>query len=364
MGISRKKLRIAEFDTAAVPFPIPDDFLSPRAPLLIAAEIAAGLAGKGHDVTFFGPAGSHSDKFRVSTSGFEPLYKSKIFDDPNIRGTEREKVFSLFDQHLISLIFQEHKVKPFDIIHIHPADRALPFINLFPEAKIVHTLHDPIYPWRAEMFRMFQTKNQHFISISNAQRKPAPDLNYAATVYNGIDTESFSFSEKPGDYLFFSGRLQENKGVYEAIQAAKMSGEKLFIAGSPAEGAYWEEKIKPYLDENIQYVGFVPYRELQEYYRNAKATLMPVKWEEPFGLVMTESMACGTPVLAFRRGSVPEIVVDGKTGFIVNTVDEMAEAVKKIDQIDRRACREHVEKNFCIERMVEGYEDAFLKIAE
>lgn len=355
-------MRIAAFDSSWAPFPVPDDFPRLLAPLIIALDIAEGLAKKGHDVSLFGPRGSVGRNFKAVEVDFEPLYRNKITESPDVRGTEREKIASLFDQYVISKILQEHQRQPFDIIHIHPTDRVLPFAPLFREVPMVSTLHDPVFKWRAEIFKQMASPNIHLISISNAQRKPAPDLNYAATVYNGIRTELFKFNEKRGDYLFFAGRLEEKKGVFEAIQVAQSTGSKLLIAGSSSGGKYWDEKIKPYLSEQIQYIGLVPYEKIVEYYMGAKAFLFPILWEEPFGLVMTESMATGTPVIAFNRGSVPEVIIDGKTGFIVNTVQEMAEAVKKIKSIDRRECRRHVEDRFGVEQMVDGYEQAFLKL--
>ena len=172
------------------------------------------------------------------------------------------------------------------------------------------------------------------------------------------------FIQKPkGNYLLFVGRLHPEKGVSEAVEVARKTGEELLILGPPVTGEYWDKKIKPYLGKKIRHIGVVPRNKLYEYYGNAKATLVPIQWEEPFGLVMTESMATGTPVIAFRKGSVPEVVLDGKTGFVVNTVDEMIKAVKKIDRIDRRACRKHTEENFGLEKMIDEYEKSFLKIA-
>ncbi|TFG35116.1 MAG: glycosyltransferase, partial [Parcubacteria group bacterium] len=138
----------------------------------------------------------------------------------------------------------------------------------------------------------------------------------------------------------------------------------LVIVGPPVTGSYWEERIKPYLGDKIKYTGHIPYRELCNYYQKARAILVTIKWEEPFGLVMIESMACGTPVIAFRRGSVPEVIEDKKTGFIVENIKEMAEAIKKIDSIKRKDCRKHVENNFGMDRMVDHYEKEFLRIVE
>ena len=335
------------------------------APMDIAVAVADGLAERGHQVDFYGPEGTELKSANVITANLKPLKQNgdfEILNGPEARTVDSAKIFNLWDQYLIAQMFKSAAEGKYDLLHIHPVDRALPLAMSHANIQVVYTLHDPIFKWRAKIFSMFQTHNQQFISISDAQRKPAPGLKYAETIYNGIDTNLFSFSKDHDDYLFFAGRLLDNKGVFEAIMAARQAGEKLLIAGTPAEGPYWEEKIKPYLDDKIQFVGFIPYKDLNQYYRRAKAVLVPIQWEEPFGLVMTESMACGTPVIAFNRGSVPEVVVDGKTGFIVNTVGEMAAAIKKIDKISRAACRKHVEENFTVEKMVDDYEKLFLKI--
>ena len=138
--------------------------------------------------------------------------------------------------------------------------------------------------------------------------------------------------------------------------------EKLIIAGAPNEGHYWEKKIKPYLGKNIVYVGNIPYEETHKLYSESKVALLPIQWEEPFGLTFIEAMACGTPVITFGRGSAPEVIKDKKTGFIIKSVNEMAKAIKKVDQIDRHECRRWVENKFTIQKMVEGYEKVFLKI--
>ena len=364
MGENNRKLKIAEFVTIQVSFPIPSDFPRVYAPLEIALAVAGGLSRRGHEIVFFGPRGSASSTFKAFDVDVVPLYKNEILEGLT-RGIEREKIFSLFDQYIVSSIFEEHQKRPFDILHIHPIDRVLPFARLFRDTHIVYTLHDPIFPWRAEVFRMFASPNQHLVSISNAQRSPAPDLNYLATIYNGIAVDDIPFSDKgKGEYLLFMGRLHAEKGVAEAVEVALKAGEKLIIAGPPVTDEHWDTKVKPYLGEQIKYIGVVRGEERYEYYRNAKATLVPIQWEEPFGMVMIESMVCGTPVIAFRRGSVPDIVVHGKTGFIVDTVEEMVQVVKnRIGEISRKECRDHVRENFDIERMINGYEEHFLSLA-
>ncbi|PJE57434.1 MAG: hypothetical protein COU82_02015 [Candidatus Portnoybacteria bacterium CG10_big_fil_rev_8_21_14_0_10_38_18] len=357
-----KKLRIATMVTGRFTTPPPKGII--YAPMDIAIEVSEGLVKKGHQVDFYGPEGTKVRVTKIISAGLKALNQSggeAIIKGPNLGGAAINKIFNLWDQYLIAKMFAEAEKGNYDLLHIHPPDRSIPLGLSHTKIPVFYTLHDPIYPWRAEVFSMFASPNQYYISISDAQRKPAPHLNYAATIYNGIDLDAFPFSKSHDNYLFFTGHLYPEKGVAEAVQVAKMTGEKLLIAGPPVTGSYWDKKIAPYLNDKIQYVGFVPREKLFKYYQKAKATLIPIQWEEPFGLVLTESMACGTPVIAFNRGSVPEIVIDGKTGFIIrdNKLEKMADAVKKIDKINRADCRKHVEQNFSIQRMIDRYEKVF-----
>lgn len=364
-GIIMRKLRIATMVTGH--FTTPPPFGVIYAPMDIAVAISEGLTRRGHEVTFFAPEGSKIKVSEVRTNKLKALRQNgelSILAGSNVGGAEGAKIYNLWDQFLLSAIYKEALEGKFDIVHIHPVDRALPLAYAIRSIPTVYTLHDPIYPWRAEAFQMFSSPNQYYVSISDAQRIPAPDLNYLATIYNGIAIGEVPFIQKPkGNHLLFVGRLHPEKGVAEAVEVARKTGEELLILGPPVTGEYWDKKVKPYLRDKIRHIGVVSRRELYEYYGNAKATLVPIQWEEPFGLVMIESMAAGTPVVAFRRGSVPEVVVDGKTGFIVDTVEEMVEATKRIDHIDRNFCRKHIEENFGLEKMVDEYEKVFLKIA-
>lgn len=360
--MKQKKMKIATMVASEIPFPIPKDFPRPYAPLQIALDVAEGLVKKGHQITFFGPKGSKSKKFDVVEVPVTPLYKNKIFEDPMAHDKrEREKIYNLYDQYIISLLFKENQTKKFDIIYIHPADRTMPFA-LLTDTPVVYTLHDPIYPWRTQIFNLYKSKNQYYVSISNNQRKPAPNINWIDTVYNGIDLKLFPFNPKPKNQILHLGRLLERKGPQIAVQAAIKAEEKLLIAGDPNEGKLWDKKIKPYLGKNIQYAGNIPYKETYKYYGESKALLCPIKWEEPFGLTFIEAMACGTPAISFDRGSAKEVIKDGKTGFVVKNIRGMVNAIKKIDQIDRRECRKWVEDNFTIEKMVDNYEKVFQKI--
>jgi len=360
-----RKLKIATMVSARFFTPPPKGTIF--APMLIAKEISEGLTKKGHEITFFAPKGSNLKAVKVISGGFKPLYhsvnkKPEIFKYPSIKRKDKIEIADLWDQYLVSLLYRNNLKKKFDIIHIHlKAEFALP-ISCLSKTPAVFTFHDPVYPWRAKILKLFQAKNQHFISISNAQRKSVPELNWAATIYNGLRLEDFPFLEKPKNYCLFLGRLLSRKGVYEAILIAKQAKEKLIIVGTKDNKKYWEKKIKPYLGKDIKYLGVVPYEKTCQYYKEAKVSLMPIQWEEPFGLTFIESMVCGTPVIVFDRGSAREVVKDGKTGFIVKNIREAVAAVKRIDQIDRKECRKHVEENFSIKKMVDEYEKVYYEI--
>lgn len=362
----KSKLEIGMMISGHYTIPQPKGII--YAPMLIAQAIAEGLTKKGHLVYFFAPQGSKLKVAKVISGGISPLQgisgkkNLKILSGPNVKEIEVNKIFNLWDQYFISLAYKMALKNKLDLLHIHPIDRGLPFGLAVEKIPVVYTLHDPIYPWRAEIFRMFQSKNQYLVSLSEAQRKPAPDLNWAGTVYNGLDLKKFPFSEKPKSHCLFLGRLLPTKGVKEAIEACKKAKEKLIIAGAPNKGEYWEKEIKPHLSKDIQYVGNIPYEKTYQYYGQAKVTLCPIQWEEPFGLTFIESLACGTPVIVFDRGSAREVVKDGETGFVVKNAEEMIKAIKKSGQIDRKKCRQLVEGNFTNERMVQEYEKIFYRI--
>ena len=261
-----KKLKIATMVTGHFVTPPPKGIV--YAPMDIAIEVSEGLIKKGHEVDFYGPEGTKVNVTKVVSAGLKALNQSdgnSILKKPNIGGAEADKIFNLWDQFLIAKMFAEAEKGNYDLLHIHPIDRALPLALSHPKIPVFYTLHDPIYPWRAEIFSMFSSPNQYYVSISDAQRKPAPNLNYAATIYNGVNLDTFRFSESHDNYLLFVGRLQPEKGLAETVQIAKMTGEKLLIVGPPVTGAYWDEKVAPYLNEKIRYVGFVPRKKLFKY---------------------------------------------------------------------------------------------------
>lgn len=329
-------------------------------PLDVAVAISEGLSAKGHKVTYFGTKGSHLRVSDIQSSSLRPFIHHDHDLQELLSSQELFKLYlpSLYDQALVRDMFLRAAAGEYDILHFHHFESAMPYAALFPHVPVVYTLHDAIDPVRREILETFLSPNQRFISISNSQRRGAPDLPYAATVYNGIDTSHFVPNGSAEDYLLFVGRIIPEKGVKEAIQVALQCNSRLYIIGSvpPSEQWYFDTHVKPYLSDKILFLGFMDKTQLVRYYQKAKAVLMPVQWEEPFGLTMTEAMACGTPVIAFNRGSVPEIVIDGKTGFVTSSISEMVAAIKRIDTINRGDCREHALTHFSVGQMVDGYE--------
>jgi glycosyltransferase involved in cell wall biosynthesis len=355
-----KKLKIAIFCTNEWPTPPPQKIF--YAPLWIAYWVAEGLAKRGHKVFYFGSKESKLKYAKLISFGIPAIKYNKKVSELIKNPYLNEKVVNFYEQLFVSKIYQMAKKENFDIIHIHPYRRC---INFAPFAKIptVITIHDPIEGLAKHMLSFTKEIPQIFlISISNAQRKPLSNLNYAATVYNGIDIKNFKFNQKPKDYFVAAGRFVPEKGIDLAILAARKAKIKLKLAGGPAKGEYWEKKIKPFLGKNIEYVGMLDYSKIGDFYGKAKGLLYPHRWQEPFGLIFIEAMACGTPVIAFKRGSAPEIIKDGKTGFLVKNLDEMVRKIKEIEKIDRKECRRLVEEKFTIERMVENYEKVFYQI--
>jgi glycosyltransferase involved in cell wall biosynthesis len=370
-----QKLRIAHFVTSHLTTPVPSPVI--YAPVDIALMLSQGFAERGHEVTYFAPEGSVISKdIKLETLRFTPLKQEGAIFQPDPKKwriplpadilAERVGIVeTLWEQYMLAHMFQQAEEGKFDILHIHPPLAALPIALSHPRVPVVYTLHDQFIDWRRLLFNHFKSPNQHYIAISNSQRQAAPELNYVATVHHAITMDDFPFSDKPGDYLLFVGRLLPRKGVSEAIQLAKIMHKKLLIIGpQDADLSYWKEHIEPHLSDKIQYVGHVERHVLFKYYQHAQALLMPIQWEEPFGLVMIEAMACGTPVVGFRRGSVPEVVAHGKTGFVVDTMEEMVDAVNRIPEIDRKACRTHVEYTFSLKNMLDGHEAAYYAMLE
>jgi len=253
----------------------------------------------------------------------------------------------------------------FDIIHNHAGWRFLSFANLLP-APLVTTLHGTLEIKQEHI--IYQTyQKTGFVSISNAQRVPLSSLNYVATVYNGIDVDSFTFQEQSKDYLFWLGRMSPQKGPKEAILTAKKTGDKLVMAGKIdlVDQEYYQQEIKPLIDgRQIKYIGEIDHKEKNKLLGGAKALLALIQWREPFGLFIVEALACGTPVITTRRGSVPELLEDGKNGFIVKNWKQAAQVVSKINTVSRADCRKTAEQRFSVKNMVDHYEQIYYQLAK
>jgi glycosyltransferase involved in cell wall biosynthesis len=251
--------------------------------------------------------------------------------------------------------------RSFDLMHNHVG----PMGNAFAEAcgaRVLSTLHGP---FNAENLRYFLAyAHQPFVSISDSQREGCPDLSYMGTVYNGIETETYRCGRKQG-YLLFLGRLSPEKGTHLAISAARRSGLPLVLAGKidPFDQGYFEAEIAPQIDgDQVRFIGEVAGRAKREVLEGAIALLHLVQWSEPFGLAMVEAMASGTPVIAMRHGSIPEVVSPGRSGFIVESLDEAVEAIGRLEALSPEACRQEAVMRFDVSRMVDGYLDVYERL--
>ena len=310
----------------------------------VASNIAEGLVEKGIDVTLFATGDS------ITNGNLE-----SICDLPYCENKELDpKVWEcLHISHMMEMADR------FDIIHNHYDFLPLTYSKLI-NPPMVTTIHGFSSPKILPVYEKYNDSS-YYVSISNSDRNSR--LEYMATVYNGIDSTGFTFRDKPEDYLLFFGRIHPEKGTYECIQIAKKSGKKLIISGLIQDQAYFDERVNPYInDDDILYVGNSGPEERDKLLGEATVLLHPVSFEEPFGLSVVEAMFCGTPVIAFNRGSMPELILHEKTGFIVENLDAAAEAVQDIDKISRRACFEWVFSKFTRERMVEGYLDVYEKV--
>jgi glycosyltransferase involved in cell wall biosynthesis len=259
----------------------------------------------------------------------------------------------------ISELFE--RAGDFDLIHNHFDFLPLTYSGLT-DTPVLTTIHGFSSPKILPVYRKYNRKT-YYVSISNADR--SPELDYIATVYHGIDLENFTFRQAPEDYLLFFGRIHHDKGAAEAIQIARQAGMKLVLAGVIQDSDYYKSAVEPHLDGiRVRYAGVAGPELRNKLLGSARALLHPVNFNEPFGLSVVEAGACGTPVVAFNRGSMPEIIENGVNGFLVDDVYSAVEAVRSLDAISRRKCRKIVEKRFSRERMVEDYLGVYYKIID
>jgi len=310
----------------------------------VASNIAEGLVARGFDVTLFATADSR-------TSGkLEAVCDRPYGEHPEMDAKVCE---CLHISHFMELAHR------FDVLHNNYDFLPLTYSRLI-KTPMVTTIHGFSSPKILPVYKKYNDTSW-YVSISNSDR--SPELDYIATVYNGINPKAFHFQEKPDDYLLYFGRIHPEKGTWEAIQIARRSGRRLIISGLIQDEEYFKAKVKPFLDDKqIIYVGNSGPDRRDKLLGGAYALLHPISFEEPFGLSVTEAMICGTPVIAFNRGSMPELIVDGKTGFLVHTIDEAVAVLPGIENIRREDCHHHAMENFSIDKMIDGYVEVYRKV--
>ena len=302
----------------------------------IASNIAEGLVKRGLDVTLFATGDS------ITAGKLDAICEKGYEEDRN----QDAKVLECL--HISNLM---EKASSFDIIHNNFDFLPLTYSRLI-KTPILTTIHGFSSEKIIPVYKKYNDST-HYVSISNSNR--SAELKYLATVYNGINTEEFEFNPNPEDYLLYFGRIHHDKGTAEAVEIAKKSGRKLIIAGIIQDENYYREKIKPNLNDQITYIGHAGPEKRKELLGKAIALLHPINFNEPFGLSVAEAMLCGTPVIAFNKGSMPELIKHNETGFLVNNIDEAAEAISHLPNINRLDCHKWASYQFSSDKMVDDY---------
>ncbi len=310
----------------------------------VASNVAEGLVARGYDITLFATADS------LTSGKLEAVCPAPYGEHPEMDAKVWE---SLHISHFMEMAHQ------FDILHNHYDFLPLTYSRLI-KTPMVTTIHGFSSPKIIPVYKKYNS-TAWYVSISYSDR--SPELDYIATVYNGIQPEEFHYREKPDDYLLFFGRIHPEKGTYEAIRIAQKAKMRLIISGLIQDEQYFNQKVKPFVDgEQIVYVGNSGPQKRDSLLGGAYALLHPISFEEPFGLSVAEAMMCGTPVIAFNRGSMPELILHGKTGFLVKNTQEAVSVLPDIKNIRRADCRKHALSRFSIDKMIDGYEAVYHKI--
>jgi glycosyltransferase involved in cell wall biosynthesis len=312
--------------------------------------LCTGLTERGHDVTLFAPPGSES------CADVVPVLEEPHPDDIQKAQFEADHVARAFGE----IDAAAERGEPFDVIHDHVGHTALAMADRV-SAPLVHTLHGP-FTDDARRFYAEHGAKACIVAISQAQLDHAPpEMGGGRVVPNPIDCAEWPFRAEKDDFLLWIGRMSPDKGPHRAIVAAREAGAPLVLAGpiQPGQERFFAEEVEPGLGDGVEYIGEADAERKRELYLGARALLMPIRWQEPFGLVMVEALACGTPVIAFPEGSAPEVVQHGETGFVVDDEHEMAAAVGRLDAIDPAACRRACEDRFGVSTVVRGYEEVY-----
>ncbi|MFI6922752.1 glycosyltransferase family 4 protein [Nonomuraea spiralis] len=311
------------------------------------ADLIIGLSGRGHEVTLIG---SGSTEVPAKFLATYPQAPSERIGE------------SLPEVLHAAQAWRALEGLPADIVHDHSL--AGPLTALGRATPTVVTCHGPA---AGELGEVYRALGEHIglVAVSDAQRASTPDLNWIATVHNALDVATFPFQEHKEDWVLWLGRFSDSKGPHLAIDAARAAGRRIVLAGKltePCEQAYFEEHVRPRLGPDASYVGEAGAGRKRELLAAARCMVFPIQWEEPFGMVVIEAMACGTPVVAIGRGAVPEIVVDGVTGFVLREVEELPAAIEAAGRLDPYACRAHVERHFGLGAMAAAYEAVYRRM--
>lgn len=316
----------------------------------VISVVTEGLVARGHDVTLFATGDSHTQAKLVPSTP-----KAIGFQQPN---------YDAWITRIRQLAHVADQSGQFDIIHNHLGE-TFAFLDWL-KAPLVTTLHGSVSdPVTRQVMAMPEVQQTYFISVSEAQRRAMSHLPIVRTIYHGLDVSQYPFAEEAGEYLLLVGRIAPEKGIETAVEVARLTGRRLVVAAKIDQppGSYAKRIVKLFArSPHVHFFGEADAAQKKKLYAEAYAFLMPIAAEEPFGLVVIESLACGTPVIAFRRGSMPELIEEGKTGFIVRQLKEMTAAVEKIPSISRAACRQSVVTRFTIDTMVQQYEQTFREI--
>jgi glycosyltransferase involved in cell wall biosynthesis len=307
-----------------------------------------GLAAAGHEVLLFTTGDSTS-----------PVPKKWVMEQ-----SEGNRIgFTVPELVHVMAAYDAMAAAGCELIHDHtmvgPA-----YASALTDIPVVTTIHGPLNVELSDIYRRIAHRVP-LIAISHAQLRDHPDLPVAGVIHHGVDVEDFTMGWGKGDYCMYLGRMVAEKGAHRAILAAREAGLPILLAGKmrePWETAYFESAIEPLLGDDVQYLGEVPYEQKLQLLGDAKATLFPIRWNEPFGLVMLESLACGTPVLAFAEGAAPEVVAEGRTGWLCTDESDMAARLGTVDQLDRAECRADVEARFSTTRMAREHAELFERV--
>jgi glycosyltransferase involved in cell wall biosynthesis len=317
----------------------------------VVAYLTEALIDLGHEVTLFA-SGDSLTRARLVASCPKSLRTDPTCTDPHV-------------PHLLMLEEVQRRAHEFDLLHFHVDYQHFPLSRRCPVPHLT-TLHGRLdLPELVPLYQEFV--DMPLVSISGAQRRPLPFANWAGTVHHGLPMDLYPFRPLPGDYLAFLGRISPEKRVDRAIAIAQTCGLPLKIAAKidATDREYFDESIRPLLaTPGVEFIGEIGEEDKGRFLGQALAVLFPIDWEEPFGLVMIESLACGTPVVAFRRGSVPEVLTDGITGYVVEDIEEAVLAVGKIGAVDRRTCRAAFEERFSASRMAADYLAIYQRLAK